>query len=399
MQRVAAVAALVLGFALAALAGRAAAAPQPTTQAPANAVLVASGERVEVTVGQGDAPIAGARGPLPADAAATLPHPDNSYERTVPLSVHGPAPTLGRLVFELVSDAQNGARLIVLNGYDAPMIYTADLVFDHGGQRWYLPTSICPLRPGGAGLESWGNDVAAIAITGVRQVDAAHMACNDGSLLSVQPTPTAERYACTSADPAAGPLPAFAVTLVVDGAGLASFQGARWTLSRPDISHSPAIAFDYAMEGNGVTPGARGADVFAMVAFAPTPPKARTADIVVLFNGAEVARRPWRMYAQNMAAMAQNADPARRPAGFFGVIPIQATDAAADAPLRRLLGTVGDAPGTLQVRIVGDDGSVLADASYDVANPPIHDQALVSAAVQRAQALAKTPSQCRKLNN
>jgi hypothetical protein len=103
------------------------------------------------------------------------------------------------------------------------------------------------------------------------------------------------------------------------------------------------------------------------------------------------------MYAQNMAALSQNTDPARRPAGFFGVIPFQATNDPSDAGLRRLLGTVGNQPATVDVRIVGDDGSVLADGSYDVANAPIHDQALVSAAVQRAQALARTPTQCRKV--
>jgi hypothetical protein len=397
MQRVAAIAALALSLAVAPLASVGDAAPQPTTQAPANAVLVAPGEQVEVAIGANDTPVAGPRGPLPADIAAALPHMDNSYERTGQMSWPGPPPTPGKLVFELVSDAQNGARLVLLNGYDGPVIYTADLVFDHGGQRYYLPTSICPVRARTPSMESWGNAVAGIAITGVRQVDAAHMACNDGSLLSVQPTPTPERYACSSADPAAGALPPFAVTLIVDAAGAATFQGARWTLSRPDISHSPAIAFDYAMEGSGVTPGARGATVFAMIAFAPAPPKAKTADIVLLVGGAEVARRPWRMYAQNMAALSQNTDPARRPAGFFGVIPFQATNDPSDAGLRRLLGTVGNQPATVDVRIVGDDGSVLADGSYDVANAPIHDQALVSAAVQRAQALARTPTQCRKV--
>ena len=70
-----------------------------------------------------------------------------------------------------------------------------------------------------------------------------------------------------------------------------------------------------------------------MVSLQPAQPTAKTAEIVLLLNGVELARRPWRGYVQNMAALA-NAQ--RRPDAFFGIVPFFPTQDATDAGLRQL---------------------------------------------------------------
>jgi hypothetical protein len=124
-------------------------------------------------------------------------------------------------------------------------------------------------------------------------------------------------------------------------------------------------------------------------------PKSKTADVVLLYNGAEVVRRPWRMFATNMAAPPPTSGPA--PTGFFGLIPFApASDPAADQSLRRFLATVGREPGTLEVRVVGDAGEVFGDANYPVgASTPITDQSQVDAALAKVRAAAKTHTQCQ----
>src|SRR5262249_12446614 len=162
------------------------------------------------------------------------------------------------------------------------------------------------------------------------------------------------RYVCVGGDQGAGPLPPFQVSLVVAADGSITRQSATWGLSRADPQHSPAIGIDFAMEGGKVTRGARDARVLALVGLQP-PPAAKTADVMLLLDGVEVARRPWRMFAERMAAPAKPPGGAA-PAFFVGVVPFVATDEAADAGLRRLLAQIGQHPASLEVRIVGDTG-------------------------------------------
>lgn len=374
--------------------GAALAQSQPVAQLPAGAIVISPGERVEVTIGPGDQPIVAARAPMPAGDAAAIPTMDNSYERVGAITLQG-RPTPDRLVFELVSDPKNGARLKLLNGYGDPVIYSADLVLAQGARRAYVPTSICPVRAGIGGLETWANDVAGIAITGVRRVDAAHMGCNNGSLLSVEAAGAGDRYVCVGGEKGAGPLPPFSVALIVSPNGAVSEQIASWSLSQPDIMHAPMISFDFAMEGNRLTPGAHRARVAALVGLQP-PPAAKAADIVLLLDGAEVARRPWRMYAQNRAALASAE---KKPVAFSGVIPFVPESAPADDGLRRLLARAGERGGTLVVRIVGDDGTVIEEASYELGSSPIRDPAVVGAALAAVQTMAKTPAaSCHKIS-
>ena len=92
-------------------------------------------------------------------------------------------------------------------------------------------------------------------------------------------------------------------------------------------------------------------------------------------------------------------DPAKPSAFFYGVIPINpANRDAPDAGLGDLFSAVGAPGAVLEVRAVaGDDGSVLARGSYPVDQPPTRAQAAVGDLLNQALALAKTPTQCSKV--
>jgi hypothetical protein len=207
--------------------------------------------------------------------------------------------------------------------------------------------------------------------------------------------PAAQRYVCTGQTVGAGPLPPFAVALVVDAQGSVVSQTATWTLSRPDLLHSPAVGFDFAMAGGRVTPGARDARVLAFVALQP-PPTAMSAEVLLLLGGVEIARQAWQGYTRTPETPPDAQG--RRPRAFSGVIPFEAPEGVGQAGLRRLLASVGQQPGSLEVKVVGDDGSVIGDATYELAPSPIGDKATVGTTLAQAQAAAKSPAtECRPL--
>lgn len=370
--------------------------PQVIAELPPKAVVISPGERLVLSAVSAD-PSVQSRGPVPAGDLAAVPKLDNTFEVVRPIAVKGSLASVpGSLVLELTSTAKDGARLVGLNGADVPLVYTAVLVFQRGERRQYVTTSTCPVQPGRAGVESWPSDVAGIAIVGVQRLRPGDTACNNGSLLSVAAAAPSQHYACSGQQPGDGPLPLFEVTLVVDANGAVSQQMAAWTLSRADIFHAPAVAFDYAMEGDHIVSGARSARVMAAIDLHSTS-DAKTADIVLHLDGVEVARRPWRMFAQRMAT--RPTVPGSEAMGFVGVVPfIPADDSAAEPALRRMLATIGSHRATLDVQVVGDTGAVLVEGTYDIdPSTPVNDPPRVSAALQQAQAAARTPTQCRAI--
>jgi len=64
-----------------------------------------------------------------------------------------------------------------------------------------------------------------------------------------------------------------------------------------------------------------------------------------------------------------------------------------------VLAAVGEPGGSVEVRILGNDGSLIADGSYAISVPLARQKPLVQDALQQALTLAKTPTQCRKLAN
>ena len=371
--------------------------PQVVSELPPKAVVISPGERLVLSAVSPD-PSVQSRGPVPTGDLAAVPNLDNSYETVGQFALKGPlAPVPGSLVLELTSTPKEGARLVAVNGADVAIIYSAVLVFQRGDRRRYVTTSICPVQPGRPGVESWANDVVGIAIVAVHRLRPGDTACNNGSLLSATAASTSQRYTCSGQERGDGPLPLFEVTLVVDANGAVSRQTATWALSRGDIFHSPAVGFDYAMEGDHLVSGARSIRVLAGIDLR-SKSDAKTADIALRLDGVEVARRPWRMFSERMAAPPTVQGSA--PVGFVGSVPfIPADDPAAEPALRRMMATIGGHRATLEVRVVGDTGVVLANGTYDVGpSTPVNDPVRVSAVLQQAQAAAKTPAQCRAIN-
>ena len=376
--------------------------PQVIPELPAKAVVISPGERLVLSAVSAE-PSVQSRGPIPAGDLAAVPKMDNTYETVGPIALKGAlAPAPGSLALELTSTPRAGARLAVLNGADVPIVYSAVLVFQRGDRRQYVTTSICPVQPGRVGVESWADDVTGVAIVAIHRLRPGDTACNNGSLLSATAAPSLQRYACSGQQPGDGPLPPFEVTLIVDESGAVSSEMATWTLSRADIFHAPAVRFNYAMEGDHLLPGARSLRVMAAVDLSAKP-DARTADIVLRLDGVEVARRPWRMFADRMKAappaVPGSAGQGAEPVGLVGAIPfIPAEDPAAEPALQRMLATIGSRRAALDVQVVGDTGAVLADATYDIGPPtPPNDPAAVSAVLQQAQTAARTPAQCRAI--
>jgi hypothetical protein len=359
------------------------------------AAVIAPGERLEFTIAPNGGAVVAARGQASAAEAAGTPRLDNRSEALIQAPVVSAPPTPGRIVVSLFGGA-GGFRLKVVNGYGFPVAYRAFLVFERDGQRSYRPTSVCPVRPGQVGVESWGDPIVGIAVADFHEVDADNMACSDGSLLTVSPSQApSDRYACVGGE-TPGRLSPLTISLVVDGGGDVQSEDATWLLSAGDFANKPGIFLDFGMLGREVMPTPAGLRVFAMVGLQP-PPKPTTADIVVRLNGVEKARRPWQMYAKALSSPSPPPS-GDTPVSFYGVIPFVPRNGVADAGLKDLLSAVGQPKAVIEAQIVGDDGSVLADASYAVDQPPLRTQAAVDAVLDQALALAKTPAQCRKLS-
>ncbi|HEY7851423.1 MAG TPA: hypothetical protein VIB82_00510 [Caulobacteraceae bacterium] len=202
-----------------------------------------------------------------------------------------------------------------------------------------------------------------------------------------------ERFACVGGE-IPGQLAPFTVTLVVNSSGAVQRQSATWFLSNGDLAHGPGLIFDYGMMGRDVIPTPIGLSVVALVKLSPRP-KAKAADIVLLLGGAEKARRAWQLYAKAISAPV---DPTKTPAAFVGGVPFY-PGGVDDVGLKAILAAVGHPGAAVEARIVGDDGGILADGTMQVDRPPARDAPTVSALLDQALALAKTPTRCHKLAN
>jgi hypothetical protein len=386
---------VLLGLCLSVFAGPMTRADAPKDLAPPNGVVVISpGERIELNLTPNGATQIIGRGAVPDPSASGLPTPSLAVEKLQATHMPGQPPKRGTLVASLWSNAADGVKLKVENGYDFPIIYNAALIYVRDGQRRYVPTSICPVRPGQVGMETWGPPVDGIAIFNVRGVAPDHMACTDGSALSLAPEPPKDNisFTCSSGD-AAGRISPLRVDLDVDSAGTVRLASATWTLLKGTLLNTPAVMVDYPLQGDVARRTPLGLSVFAVVATKP-PPTAKAADIVLSLNGAEIVRRPWRLYARSRAA----GDPSKQAVAFAGQIPFFPSEppASSDAQLAALLSAFGQDGKVLGVRIVGDDGSVLGEASYPIDQSTVHSKLAIDPLLAEAEAKAKTPSQCRK---
>ncbi len=365
----------------------------PTT-IDGSAIVITPGERVVMKLDPSAAPTIVSLGLIPATETQPGAKLDHAYETVVHGPVAGSPPKRDELTLSLWSTPAGGTVLNVGNGYPYPVIYKAWLVFERNGERSYRATSICPVRPGLYGFETWGGTVAGVAVSAIVGVDPQHMTCNGGSVLTVG-TPGAAagpQYACLGSPTPGQPSP-LGVVVLTDSTGAANKVLASWSLSRGDGLHTVRARIDYPMLGDKIIYPPAGIQLALTLGLTP-PPAAKTADIVLLLNGVEKARRPWRAYAQQMAALA-NA-PQKKVVGMFGIIPFNRT--AEDAGLTDFLTGLGAPGATMTVRVVGDDGSILQEASLPVADPPVRSQVAVDAALNDALTKAKTPTTCQTIS-
>ena len=209
------------------------------------------------------------------------------------------------------------------------------------------------------------------------------------------PPPAPAAWLCAGGD-VAGQLAPVKVVVKVDAAGLVQGRWANWSLGGGDIAHAPAVQFDYPLTNGTPSRWPDGVSVLAVASLDP-PPKAVSARVVLSVNGIEKASRPWPMYAKARAAIGTAP---QHPVGLFGVIPFYPDlGSPGDAGLVALLRDAGEPDSKLGVRIVGDDGSLLAAATYAIDQPAVRARPKIDAALAEALVKAKAPAQCRKQTN
>jgi hypothetical protein len=137
--------------------------------------------------------------------------------------------------------------------------------------------------------------------------------------------------------------------------------------------------------------------VFAIASDDP-PPTAKTASIVLLADGVEAVRRPWRLYAERRAHMG-DVPAGAKPVAFYGAIPfvLRAQDGSVDPQLAALFAAIGDGKvKQIEVKVEGDDGSIIGRAVYSLSPVSVRDPSLVAAALRDAIAKSAEPGHCAR---
>jgi hypothetical protein len=360
----------------------------------AHGVRISDGEQVVMQVGKDGGLTAISRGPAPDN----LPPPSNDPKVETLFQARGLTLTVAPNTV-LASFKSFGARGVVLhveNGFDHPIIYDAYIAGRRAGQLIVKQTTICPVRAHGGSFESWGPGVLGIVISNVREPPGDDMHCSgDSGLVTGAAT---NPNVCQGGDRDS----VVQVMLRVDPAtGASRDADAVWSPRSVEKAQLPLVRIYFPLTRGVVGGQPSQMVVAAMVSTERGLPKAKTAAIVLIADGVEAARRPWRMYASQLASLERAvaaAPPGSRPVGFFGLIPapLRADDGTPDPQLERLFTAIGEGKvHRLEVRVDGDDGGVIEQATFDLSSAEIRDAAKVGAALSQAQALAQAPEHCR----
>jgi hypothetical protein len=98
--------------------------------------------------------------PIPQDPNVETwlaPIPTDKFKRAEP----------GQIVFSLWVEDGRGTTLTASSGQAQPFFYMANLIVRREGRLVVRPTTICAVRPGTVGLETWPYAVEAIQIVGI----------------------------------------------------------------------------------------------------------------------------------------------------------------------------------------------------------------------------------------
>jgi hypothetical protein len=356
-------------------------------------VYISDGEQMVLRADPDGRPVVVSRqiGVAPSTPA---PSADTKVEDIYRARLGGPLKAVpGTLVASFNSFGAQGVVLRVDNGLGQTVLYDASIVTRRGEMFSVTPSSICPVAAGHVGVESWGPNVVGVVISNVRTPPAGNVRCSEGSGL-VAHTNAANPNICRGGAQDAG----IEVDLEVDPAtGNPMNARAVWNpRAQSSAQFAPRLGLDYPMQ-NGVVGGLPTAAVaLAIVDLRGPRPTAKTATIVLAADGVEADRRPWQLYAKQLASLDQ-APPGRKPVAFAGAIPfpLRGPDGGADPKLQQLFSTIGAGKvRRLEMRAEGDDGSLLSRGEFDLTSNDIRDTGKVAAALQDALAKAKAPDHC-----
>ena len=326
-----------------------------------------------------------------ADESLHAPQADPRVETLGVRIVGANSAEAGTAVATFRNYGPRGGTLKVESGFDHPVIYDAAILVRRGRSVVAERTSICPVIAHGVGEEAWGEPIEGVVIYGLREPAKGDLSCSNGSGLTAAAVDPHPRNVCVGEVPGS----ALSVRLFVDPAtGAEQSAEAVWTLRGASPFEGPWLMLDYPMQKGVVGARPFGMQVVAGASLSP-PPKAKSASIVVLADGVEAARLPWRLFSDRRAA--SGSIPAGAQAvGFYGVIPFSRTDLTeAPTSLVELYARIGDGSARrVEVRVVGDDGSVLSKASYALQPAAVNDTRAIAAALAAARARAAGPSHC-----
>ncbi len=355
-------------------------------------VRIGDGERLVLSIDDKGAPKIVTRGSAPKDASTLPPVNDTRVET----AFHVRAPPISAEPDTLVATFQafgpQGATLKIENGFAHPIIYDAQIIRAQGQDLVASSTSICPVRAKGLGVEAWGGSVAGIILSNPREPPGDDMHCSgDAGLIAGGPPGKSNICIGEAKD---SPVQ---VRLSVDpSTGDRLGAEATWILrDRRGGEMAPMLMLGFPMQNEIVAGRPVNAGVLAVASVDPKP-TSKAASIVILADGVEAVRRPWRLYSQRLESLGQ-APPGSRPVAFVGMVPfpLYSESGSADPQLAALYAAIGDGRvRRLDVRVEGDDGVMLSHASFALSSQDIRNADRVAAALHDADGKRAAPGHC-----
>lgn len=148
---------------------------QPKVQLPAasqlradNTILLIPGRELVVGWKSGEATTKVSEGAAPPHGLPPIPHDPNAETWLAPIPTDKfKRAEPGQIVFSLWVEEGRGTILTASSGQQQPFVYMANLIMRRDGRVVVRPTTICAVRPGTVGLETWPYAVEAIQIVGI----------------------------------------------------------------------------------------------------------------------------------------------------------------------------------------------------------------------------------------
>lgn len=138
-----------------------------------NTILLIPGRQLTIGWKMAEAPTQVSEGVAPPHGLPPIPH-DPKLE-TWPQPIPGDTSKRaepGQIVFSLWVEDGRGTTLTASSGQAEPFFYMANLIMRRDGRLIAVPTTICAVRPGTVGVETWPYAVEAIQIVGMGLINA-----------------------------------------------------------------------------------------------------------------------------------------------------------------------------------------------------------------------------------